>query len=548
MNMTPDARFSRARRIWLASMSVIANARKNDRSAARFRPAAIFSTAAGVVLLSLIATIALADLPAFPGALGQGAAATGGRGGDVYHVTTLDDYANEEDVSEIKGSLRHGIRSAKGPRTIVFDVGGAIQLKARLEIRKNDITIAGQTAPGGITLWGYPVEVTNASNVIIRYLRMRTGDFNARAPAGSESSNVGGHGAKDLDAGSANGFDVGRSNLIILDHLSSAWGMDETLSVTLSRNVTVQNSIIAESLNKSFHPKGPHGYGTLIRGDLTAEDQKAGIEGYTFYGNLWAQHRARNPSIGGQQRLNPGQAEKDRHRTDVNIVNNVVYGWGEQPTHRSDLGEVRINLVGNYFVNGPAKKSDYIFNEANPAGTQLFQQGNMHDADQDSVHDGKLVGRAGDIRRTFRQFDRRDELTGPAHGEPFNFFSSVAKSVVPAEEAYRRVVRSAGASIFRDAVDDRIIDALVHRSGVPIDSQEIYRDSNGVIVGIDGVRAEHRPDGFDSDGDGMPDGFEGKHSLNPGDPADGNGTSLSESGYTNLEVYLNGLIPGANSQ
>ena len=180
--------------------------------------------------------------------------------------------------------------------------------------------------------------------------------------------------------------------------------MDETLSVTLSRNVTVQNSIIAESLNKSFHPKGPHGYGTLIRGELTPADQEAGNGGYTFYGNLWAFHRARNPSIGGQQRLEPGQPEDDRHRTDVNIVNNVVYGWGDQPTHRSELGEVRINLVGNYYVNGPTKKSDYIFNEANPAPTLLYYQGNMLDADQDGVHNGKAVGLADDIRRTFRQF------------------------------------------------------------------------------------------------------------------------------------------------
>jgi hypothetical protein len=322
--------------------------------------------------------------------------------------------------------------------------------------------------------------------------------------------------------------------------------MDETLSVTLSRDVTVQNSIIAESLNNSFHPKGPHGYGTLIRGEVTPADQQAGIGGYTFYGNLWAQHRARNPSIGGQQRLERGQNEQDRRRTDVNLVNNVVYGWGDQPTHRSEFGEVRINLVGNYYINGPARKTEHIFNEAYPSRTLMYQEGNMHDADQDSDHNGRLVGRAGDIRRTFRQFDDNDKLMGPAHGEPFNFFSNVAQAVVPAEDAYARVLKSAGASLSRDAIDDRIVESVVHRTGTPIDSQSMYRDANGKIAGIDDVPMQPRPEKFDSDGDGMPDEFERQHGLAADDPSDGNGTNLSDVGYTNLEVYLNGLVTDAS--
>jgi hypothetical protein len=227
-------------------------------------------------------------------------------------------------------------------------------------------------------------------------------------------------------------------------------------------------------------------------------------------------------------------------------VNNVIYGWGDQPTHRSELGEVRINLVGNYYVNGRAKKSDYIFNEANPARTLLFHQANMHDADQDSHHNGRLVGRAGDVRRTFRQFDRNDKLVGPTHGEPFNFFAGVATAVTPTEEAYSRVVRSAGASLARDAIDARIIDSLVHRTGAPIDSQSKYRDATGSIAGIDDVTPQKRPDGFDSDGDGMSDEFERKRGLAPQDPSDGNATNLSDVGYTNLEVYLNGLVLSAS--
>jgi hypothetical protein len=487
---------------------------------------------------------AKSQLVAFPGAVGQGAAAVGGRGGDVYHVTNLSDYNPDKDEPKIEGSLRHAIRSATGPRTIVFDVGGAIKLHGRLEIRKSNLTIAGQTAPGGITIWGYPLEIGKASDIVIRYLRVRTGDFNARPAKASTSADkaTAGHGAMDLDASTANGFDIGRSDRIIVDHVSTAWGMDETLSVTLSRNVTVQNTIIAQSLNNSFHPKGPHGYGTLIRGELTPADQEAGTGGYTFYGNLWAFHRARNPSIGGQQRLEQGQSEDARRRTDVNLVNNVVYGWGDQPTHRSEQGEVRINLVGNYYVSGPKKASDYIFNEANPAPTLLYCEDNMLDADQDGVHNGKAVGLAADIRRTFRQFGDTDKLIGPTDGKPFSFFATVAAEVLPAEKAYARVIRHAGASLTRDAIDTQITNAVVHRTGSLIDSQEIFRDKNGRLSGIDDLQSSKRPTDFDADHDGMSDKFEIEHGLDPHDPADRNGNKLSKDGYTNLEVYLNGLV------
>lgn len=484
---------------------------------------------------------------AFPGAVGQGSAAIGGRGGDVYHVINLLDYNESKGEPKVEGSLRYGIRSTEGPRTIVFDVGGAIKLHARLAIRTNKLTIAGQTAPGGITLWGYPVEVSGASDIVVRCIRVRTGDFNAKAPRGAPASSKTsvGNGAKDLDASTANGFDVGRSDRVIIDHVSAAWGMDETLSVTLSRNVTVQNTIIAESLNHSFHPKGPHGYGTLIRGELTPEDQEAGVGGYTFYGNLWALHRARNPSIGGQQRLAPNQLEATRRRTDVNIVNNVIYGWGDQPTHRSEFGEVRINLIGNYYINGPHNKSEHIFNEAYPARTLLYQQHNMHDADGDGLHNGVPAGMADDIKRSFRNFDEHDQLLGPTHGKPFNFFDSVARNVLPAEDAYRRVLAHAGAGLSRDSIDARIVDEVAHRTGAIIDSQELFRGRDWQLPGIDDVKTVRRPAGFDSDGDGMSDEFEQGHKLNPNDPSDGNGTQLSTEGYTNLEVYLESLVSSA---
>lgn len=494
------------------------------------------------------ATTAHAAPPtAFPGAVGQGAQAIGGRGGDVYHITQLVDYNTNKGEAKIAGSLRHAIESTGGPRTIVFDVGGAIQLHAPLELHQNHLTIAGQTAPGGITLWGYPFNIAAASDVVVRYIRVRTGDFNARAPKNTNSSNANapteGKGAADLDAGSANAIDVGRCERVILDHVSAAWGLDETLSVTLSRDVTIQHCIIAESLNHSFHPKGPHGFGSLIRGEVTPADQEAGIGGYTFYGCLWAFHAARNPSIGGQQHLEKNQAETARRRTDVNLANNVVYGWGERPTHRSDLGDVRINLVGNYYINGPAKDSAYIFYEGNAGKTWLYQAGNMLDADQNAAHNGQPVGAAADVADTFRKFDADDTLVSADTGEPFNFFSTVAAHVLPAEQAYHRVIAHAGASLTRDAIDRQVINAVVHRTGALIDSQETFRDATGRLPGINDLPATRRPANFDSDTDGMSDAFEQAHGLDPHNAADGNATNISKDGYTNLEVYLHELTP-----
>jgi len=231
----------------------------------------------------------------------------------------------------------------------------------------------------------------------------------------------------------------------------------------------------------------------------------------------------------------------------VNIVNNVIYGWGDQPTHRSEFGEVRINLVGNYYINGPHNKSEHIFNEAYPARTLLYQQDNMHDADGVGLHNGVPAGKADDIKRSFRNFDEHDQLLGPTHGKPFNFFASVAGNVRPAEDAYRRVLAHTGASLSRDPIDTRIVDGVAHRTGSIIDSQEAFRVSGGRLAGIDDLQTTRRAADFDSDGDGMSDAFERTHKLNSSDSSDGNGTQLSKDGYTNLEVYLESLVSSSTN-
>ena len=503
-----------------------------------------------LVALAAIATtstLATASSPAFPGAVGQGAAATGGRGGDVYHVTTLDDYSVRKNEPKIPGSLRHALRSATGPRTIVFDVSGVIRLKQPLEVNKDNITIAGQTSPGGITLFGYPFEISGAHDVVVRHLRIRCGDLNARGREGAGPPTSHQHGAGDLDASSANAVQIGdHSQRVIFDHVSTSWGMDETLSITWARDVTVQNSIIAEALDHSFHAKGDHGYGSLVRGTVTPEDQQADRGGYTLYGNLWAHNRARNPSIGGEQsRLSP-EDEHRRKRTDVNVVNCVVYDWGDQATHRSNLGAVRINLIGNYYVVGPAKKAKYFFRGGGGPNspTTLFQRGNHFDHNQNARHDGELVSTAEQVAAYFQGMDDDDVVL--SEGAPLGFLATVpADSILEGSAAYERVVASAGASLWRDAVDQRVIASLHDRSGHVIDSQEDYRRTGGVLPGIDDVAEKHRNADFDRDADGMADAFEKANGLDPNNPDDRNGAELAQrhglNGYTNLEIYLDAI-------
>ena len=156
------------------------------------------------------------SLPAFPGAEGFGSIATGGRGGKVYHVTTLEDGKQE-------GTLRHALMQ-QGARTVVFDVAGTIFLKKDLRITNGDLTIAGQTAPGqGICIAGYPVSI-KADNVIVRYVRFRVGNEQGGEPDGL--------GCTDC-------------RKIMIDHCSISWSVDEVCSVYGGEDLTVQWCIIS---------------------------------------------------------------------------------------------------------------------------------------------------------------------------------------------------------------------------------------------------------------------------------------------------------------
>ena len=234
----------------------------------------IARTFLSAMLLAVVSNVECCAL-AFPEAEGGGANATGGRGGRVVEVTNLNDAG--------PGSLRAAI-GATGPRIVVFRVSGTIALQSPLAVRRGDLTIAGQTAPGnGICLKNYALVLNDVQNVIVRYLRLRPGD-----EKGVETDGLSG----------------GRCRNVIIDHCSVSWSTDECLSLYLSEDVTVQWCLISESLHYSTHSKGPHGYGGIWGG-----------RNASFHHNLLAHHASRNPRF-------------SRDCENVDFSNNVIYNWG----------------------------------------------------------------------------------------------------------------------------------------------------------------------------------------------------------------------------
>ena len=259
--------------------------------------------------------------PAFPGAEGGGRYVTGGRGGRVYYVTNLlDAYPVPPE-----GSLRWAL-TQPGPKIVMFKVSGVIPLAAKLHIRNDgryagqgcDITVAGETAPGdGICLKNWPLAITYAENVIVRFLRFRLGD--------------------DLDTGSAQDACEGQSSSgVILDHCSMSWSVDECASFYRNRDFTLQWCILTESLRLSTHEKeSPHGYGGIWGG-----------RDASFHHNLISRHDSRNPRFDAASSY-PEAYPAPEWRGNVDFRNNVVYGWGGEVSYGGEGGH--FNLVNNYY-------------------------------------------------------------------------------------------------------------------------------------------------------------------------------------------------------
>lgn len=446
----------------------------------------------------LAAATMQAQPAAFPGAEGYGKYTTGGRGGRVITVTNLNDSG--------EGSLRHAVEQ-KGPRIVVFAVDGTIELKSPLRINNDSITIAGQSAPGdGICLKDCPL-VVNASNVIVRYIRVRVGDRYNR------------------DSDALGGGRYGQKN-VVLDHLSVSWSIDECLSIYKTENLTVQWCLVSHSLNTSVHTKGSHGFGGIWGG------YKA-----SFHHNLLANHASRNPRF----------ASVDGTKW-VDYRNNVVYNWGFKSSYGGGHhGE--INMVGNYYKPGPASKHHRLLDVADDGTGRYYVAGNVMEGDEAVTGDNSRGVKDRPGRRYIPSRKNFSKTRGiapdavPSPGEecasclvdtPFPY-ESIAEDT-PAE-AYRRVLASVGCSMRRDTYDAEVLRQV--KEGLGTFGNNGIINTPGDAGGWPALK-KGRPQP-DSDGDGMPDAWETAHGLNPADASDAAAYSLNKS-YTNIEVYLNGIV------
>lgn len=449
-----------------------------------------------MLVLFMITMDVRAQNLAFPGAEGYGRFTSGGRGGTVYAVTNLNDSGT--------GSLRDAINK-HGKRTIVFRVTGNIRLDRQLDIENGDLTIAGQTAPGGgIVISGEQVTL-DANNVIIRFVRFRLGDSN-EVEADAMSSRFGEN--------------------IIIDHCTFSWGVDEVLSMYRNKNTTFQWNIVSESMNRSAHSKGDHGYGGIWGGDRAS-----------FHHNLIAHHKSRNPRMNGAR-------YEGNWNEQVDFRNNVIYNWGENSVYGAEPSEVdgnkaKYNMVANYYKYGPAtgvagkkyriitpdSQGSYGYSRFHITDNFVF---GFEDVTADNW-DGGVQGVSDEVLIEIRV------------DEPFEYHM---ESEHTAPEALEYVLRNAGVVYpFRDSVDERL--AVEVATGTATYGGDSY--GRGIIDSQDDVGGyPELPDGTapdDSDGDGMPDDWETENEFDPNDGSDG-AEDADGDGYTNLEEYLNELVEG----
>ncbi|MCA9629499.1 MAG: pectate lyase precursor [Myxococcales bacterium] len=427
-------------------------------------------------LLLATAGAALA-LPAFPGAKGFGAAASGGRGGRVIKVTTL--------ASSGPGSLQAALAQS-GPRVIVFAVSGIIEGDHTIE--HGDVTIAGQTAPGGgITIRGrlFGAYDFGVGNIIIRHVRVRPPPLTPSDGGGDQYD----------------GIQLSRNSRFILDHVSVSWGSDETVDFYEAREATIQWSTIEES-GLYGHSEGEHNYGLINGpgGGLISVDH-----------NLFAHHRNRAPALA------VGPAE---------VTNNLIYDTRNGFVHHNAAAG-DFNIVGNYYREGPSADifPFYFDDESSEARASYYLHGNYID-DPDELQDYVDNPWTDGGHSTF------EDMLGDGAwvDSPFDFTTETpgyaSYRLDSAEEAYQRVLQFAGA-FPRDIITRRTLTEVHERGGAW--GAEVPSDM------LEGLSPDEPPP--DSDDDGMPDAWEAEQGLDPN--TDDSANELP-SGYTAIEEYING--------
>ena len=454
-----------------------------------------------VASLAMMTQTITGQQPAFPGAEGGGMYTTGGRGGNVYFVTSLDD-TNTGNTTTREGTLRWCLAQT-GPRTILFKTAGIIHLKTQLNIPANT-TIAGQTAPGdGICIADHTTQIQD-NNIILRYVRFRMGDvtkIEGDALWGRNKSNI------------------------IIDHCSMSCNTDECASFYDNTNFTLQWCVLSESLRNSVHGKGAHGYGGIWGGKTAS-----------FHHNLLAHHDSRNPRMCGSRYSNKPNEEL------VDFRNNVIYNWGSNSGYAAEGGSY--NIVNNYYKSTSfSSNASRIFQpnaddgkNQQPAGVwgSFYVSGNYMSSSPAVTNDNWQGIHPNPSTKS------KDELKSTKE------FAVPFVTTHTAQEAYSLILAGGGASFKRDATDTRVMNEVANGLAPVRASNGTTKggliDTQSDVGGWDTYTYNTSEILTDSDADGMPDSWENAKGLAPNNPADRN--SVASSGYTNLEEYINGILLG----
>lgn len=496
-----------------------------------------------IVLFSMfISLFAQAQAPAFPGAEGHGRYATGGRGGNVIHVTNLNDSGT--------GSFRQAV-SGSAKKIVVFDVGGVIALKSNVNIGANT-TIEGQTAPApGITLRYYTVN-PNGNNIIMRFIRIRRGQ------------------EKDVNDG-ADASTARHFTNILLDHCSLSWSIDEVASFYDNNNFTMQWCTIGESLNDAGHNKGAHGYGGIWGGKLAS-----------FHHNLILHVSNRSPRFNGARydwegytsntQYNEYKWENAVQAENVDFRNCVVYNCGNGCYGGPGGGQ--INMVNNYFKSGPAGNTTRLTTvtvgaNGNAEGypkywtmtSRYYLSGNQIDEDTNAGWNNMSYDSGTYLINGVRCSPDPNHY----YGDKVNYYkNSAGKDCVsikldepapkgdvtthPTAIAYEKVLGYAGASLVQDDVDARYVYETENATALYTGSKTGKPGRIDLVSDVKGYTESNfgtgkRESTFDTDKDGIPDEWEKTNGLNPNDPSDALVYTIDPAKYyTNVEVYCNSLV------
>lgn len=485
---------------------------------------------------------------AFPGAVGFGKYASGGRGGKVAHVTSVADDGSA-------GTLRWAFEQHTGePLTIVFDVSGVIKLLTELKVKRDNWTLAGQTAPGeGILVGGNKVNFGGSNNFIVRGMRFRSGGYDA---AGNTLAD--------------NACAAENCSLFIFDHCCFGWSVEENMNTQDAHFLTVQNCIVHEGLYDAHHNKGARSYGAQWGGSPA-----------TYYHNLLASNVSRSPRLNG--------ARGEDFCVFVEYVNNVNWNYGKRAScyggeNTANISEYNgknsaheCNFYGNYYKPGPASPaSEVAFVQASKARDGATSWGPSQWYISGNVCEGAAFAAANadnwqavEVEGYTQAQAKQSERIVPANAwwkwTPVGVEGAYAPEVYmlplteTAEQAYETVRKVAG-TMNRDQVERRIVSEMeagrCQYQRAAMSTKGLNKAGTASDTGPGILDSETECEGFyeyaaatavtDHDGDGLPDAWETAHGLNAANASDA--SQPGASGYTHLEEYLNGIISTAERE